>query len=161
MVNVAKKGKRRIVAICIVCAVACALLVAPTVANAFWYVHSDDNVENSTAKGAIEVLVTIDATAQGGGTYCEEAFVPSDGTVGDLLDEIIHSDENYEDVDALHDYEVISLGDYLADSEYTITVYNNGEDQEAGTHTTYDSEGTEADESTQLERFNTVVFTLK
>lgn len=159
MVNVAKKGKRRLI-ICIACAAVCALLIAPTAANAFWYVHTEDNTENSTSMGVIEVLVTLDSTAQGGDVHVEEIFVPSDATVADALEEAIVASNDQNGLDAIHSYEYESFADYLADEDYTIEVYH-ADTQEAGTHTTYDTEATGTDVDVVLERFDSVVFTLK
>lgn len=158
MVNVAKKGRRRLT-ICIVCVAVCALLIAPTAAYAFWYVHAEDNTENSTATGAMEVLVTLDTTAQGGGVYAGQIFIPDGGTVADALEEAIHSSEDQDGLEAIHNYDYVSLSEFLADVDYTIMVYS-ADSQAAGTQTTYDSDGTEADETTVLERYDSVVFTL-
>lgn len=186
MVNVAKKGWRRL-GICVACVAVAALLIAPTAANALFYVHNDDDVENSTALGAMEVCITLDATAVGGGVHAGMFFVPDGGTVQDCLETMILDSEAQNTVDAIHDYSYESAEELLtgegedADSDeeetdigyleelvdghdFTITLYEAAS-QEPGTQTSYDTEGTEVAvedaSSTVVERYDSIVFTLE
>ena len=187
MVNVAKKGKRLAV-VGIATAAVAALLVAPTVANALFYVHNNDDVENSEATGAMEVCITLDASAVGGGVRAGMFFIPDGGTVQDCLETMILDSEAQNTVDIIHDYSYASAEEVLtgegedADEEedetdigylqecvdsgsgYSIMLYEAAS-QEPGTQTTYDTEGTEVAvedaSSTTVERYDDVVITLE
>lgn len=133
----------------------CACIAVP--AYAFYYVHGEENVAE-TSKGAIEVLCTVDETAQGGGVRVSLLFVPEGSTAADLLDEGVVSSNSQNGVEAIHSYDVSSLADELSNKQYTCTVYP-AESQKPGTQTTYDKSGTTG-EDTPLNRFDSVVFTV-
>lgn len=143
---------------CVVAACLCALLVAAHSAYAFYYVHDDEHVAADGGKGVIEVSCTVDATAQGGGVYSDLLFVPVESSAADCLSEMTISSESQNGLEAIHDYSYSSLADYLDGKDWTCTVYKAGS-QEPGTQTTFDGQGTEG-ESTQVERFDSVVITL-
>lgn len=153
-----KACKKRVLALA-AAACLCASLVAAPAAYAFYYVHGEEHVAAESGKGVIEVSCTVDATAQGGGVYTDLIMVPTDATVADCLTEMIVSSENQNGLEAIHDYGYASLGDYLGDKAWTCMVYDAGS-QNVGTQTTFDTEGAEG-ESTPLERFDSVVFTLQ
>ena len=187
MVNVAKKGKRLVV-VGIATAAVAALLIAPTAANALFYVHNEDDVENSEATGAMEVCITLDASAVGGSVHAGMFFIPDGGTVQDCLETMILDSNDQNGITALHDYSYASLEEVLtgegedADADedteegeltdigflqdavdsgsgYTIRLYEAAS-QEPGTQTTYDTEGTEVSLEDTVERYDSVVFTV-
>ena len=157
MANVSN-GKKLLAAAILACLIT-VLLAVP--AYAFFYVHGTDNVDGSDSKGAMEVVCTLDETAVGG-TYTTDpwVFIPNGGTVADVLEEAVHSSESQNGLKAIHNYDVQSLKDYLAGKNYTVSVYE-AFSQKPGTHTTYDSDGAKADESTTVNRFDNVVITVK
>ena len=155
MANVAHG--RKILAIAVLACLCAALVSVP--AFAFYYVHSEDVSAESSGKGAIEVSVTVDATAVGDGVRTALIFVPEGSTAAVCLDEGVESSNSQNGLDAIHDYSYSSLSEYLADKNWTCTVYKAGS-QELGTHTTYDSEGT-VGENTPVERYDSVVFTVE
>lgn len=148
---------KKVLAIAVVACLCAALISTP--AFAFYYVHSESNTAASNGKGAIEVCLTVDETAIGGNVRTELTFVPEGSTAQACIDEGVVASNNYNDVDALHDYEYSSLADYLADKNWTCTVYKAGS-QKPGTHTTYDSQATTG-ENTPVERFDSVVITVE
>lgn len=88
----------------------------------------------SDSKGVIEVTYTVDETAAGEGVRTGLLIVPEGSTAAVCQDET------------------------LSGTEWTCTVYH-ADAQKPGTHTTHDASGTEG-ESTPLERFDNVVFTV-
>lgn len=160
MVNVAL-SKKRLLAIA-VAATVCAFVVAVP-AYAFWYVHGNDYGVGESENGVNEVLVTVDASAQNGGVWAEQVFVPAGtGTVSNALEQAVHaSTESQNDVEAIHDYGYTSDGDFISGKDYTIKVYP-AESQNPGTHTTQDAQGTTVTDpdSTTLQRYDQVVVTL-
>ena len=149
MVN-ASWGKK-LLAIAVACC-ACALIAVP--AYAFYYVHSDEGTQVDS-QGVYEVTCVLDETAQGGAVRSELVIVPEGSTVADLLNEYVMSSNNQNDLEAIHNYDVTSLKDYLSGKQYTCTVYK-AESQKPGTQTTHDGQGTTG-ESTQLSRYDNVV----
>ena len=133
----------------------CALIAVP--AYAFYYVHDEANVQVAS-KGVIEVVCTVDETALGGGVRSALILVPEGSTAAACLNEGVMSSNSQEGLEAIHDYSVTRLADELSGKQYTCTVHKAGS-QKPGTHTTYDEAGTEG-ESTPLERFDNVVFTV-
>ena len=123
----------------------CASIAVP--AYAFYYVH-----------GVIEVTCTVDETAQGGGVKTSLIIVPEGSTAAACLDESVVSSNSQNGLAAIHDYSVSSLADELSGKQYTCTVHK-ADSQKPGTHTAFDGSGTEG-ESTPLERFDSVVFTV-
>lgn len=133
----------------------CASIAVP--AYAFYYVHGEENVA-ATSKGVIEVTCTVDETAQGGGMKTSLIIVPEGSTAAACLDESVVSSNSQNGLAAIHDYSVSSLADELSGKQYTCTVHK-ADSQKPGTHTAFDGSGTEG-ESTPLERFDSVVFTV-
>lgn len=152
MTNVAW-GKRILAVAVLGCL--CALIAVP--AYAFYYVQGEENVA-ATSKGVIEITCTVDETAQGGGVRTSFLIVPAGSTAAACLDEGVVSSNSQNGLEAIHDYSVSSLADELSGKQYTCTVHK-AESQKPGTHTTHDASGTEG-ESTPLERFDNVVFTV-
>ena len=142
---------KKLLAIAVACC-ACAMIAMP--AYAFYYVHSDEGVQVES-KGVYEVTCVLDETAQGGAIRSELVIVPEGSTVKDLLNEDVMSSENQNGLEAIHNYDVTSLADYLAGKRYTATVYS-ADSQKPGTQTTHDGQGTTG-ESTQLNRYDSVV----
>ena len=122
----------------------CASIAVP--AYAFYYVHGEENVA-ATSKGVIEVTCTVDETAQGGGVKTSLIIVPEGSTAAACLDESVVSSNSQN-----------GLADDLSGKQYTCTVHK-ADSQKPGTHTAFDGSGTEG-ESTPLERFDSVVFTV-
>ena len=154
MANVAL-GKK-VLAIAVLACLAAALVAVP--AFALYYVHGEDNVAANDGKGAIEVCLTVDATAVGEGVHTSLIFVPEGSTAKACLDEGITSSNSQNGLKAIHDYGYSSLSEYLANKTWTCTVHKAAS-QSPGTQTTYDSEGV-VGETTPLERFDSVVFTV-
>lgn len=148
---------RKILAIAILGCLCAALVASP--AYAFYYVHGEDNVAQGRGKGVIEVCCTVDATARGEGVRTELLIIPAGSTVAACLNEGIESGNSQNGLDAIHDYRYTDLKDYLSDKEWTCTVHEAAS-QNPGTHTTYDTSGTEGSD-TPLERFDSVVFTVE
>ena len=154
MANVAH-GKK-ILAIAVLACLVAALVSVP--AFAFYYVHDDEHVSESTAKGAMEVCVTLDAKAIGEGVHTELIFVPDGSTAEACLSEDIVASNNQNGLEAIHSYGYSSLADYLADKDWTCTVHAAAS-QNPGTQTTYDTDG-ESGTDIQLNRYDSVVFTV-
>lgn len=159
MANAASVSKKKIVAVAAVAVAVVALIavVAYGTAYGFWYVH-DETLQEEDNDGAIEVCVTIDETAIGNGTRAGLIYLPEGSTAADVLTEAVVTSECFATIDDLHNYDVTTLGDDLADYTYTIDVYSV-DDQEPGTHTTHDGESL-GGEDTVLERYNTVYITV-
>ena len=122
----------------------CASIAVP--AYAFYYVHGEENVA-ATSKGVIEVTCTVDETAQGGGVKTSLIIVPEGSTAAACLNESVVSSNSQN-----------GLAAELSGKQYTCTVHK-ADSQKPGTHTAFDGSGTEG-ESTPLERFDSVVFTV-
>ncbi|WP_449316202.1 hypothetical protein [Rubneribacter sp.] len=147
------RGKRLLAAAALGCT--CALVAAP--AYAYYHVH-DDEVAAADGKGAIEIVCTVDRTAQNGGVKTGVVMVPEGSTASDCLKEAVTSSESQNGLDAIHDYSVSRLADDLSGEQYTCTVHKAAS-QKPGTQTTYDSEGSKG-EDTPLERWDSVVVTV-
>lgn len=135
----------------------CASLAAAPAAYGLYYVHGEDHVADSSGDGVIEVVCTVDTTAQGGDVRTGLIFVPAGSTAADCLQEMVVSDEDKSSVEALHDYGYEPLTGLLDGVEWTCEVYRAGS-QEPGTHATFDASAEQGDQ-TALERFDNVVFT--
>ena len=98
----------------------------------------------------------MDETAQGGGVKTSLIIVPEGSTAAACLDESVVSSNSQNGLAAIHDYSVSSLADELSGKQYTL---HKADSQKPGTHTAFDGSGTEG-ESTPLERFDSVVFTV-
>jgi hypothetical protein len=146
---------------CGVVAVAACAAVAVPLAYGQWYV-AGNSAENSTAKGVMEVHVTVDDSAKNGHVYTKLVFVPSDATVEDVLDEMVISSNNQNGLKAIHNYDFKSIKKKVSKGDYKVTVYN-AESQAAGTQTTHDGKGTAVSDysSVTLSRYDNVVFKLK
>ncbi len=153
MTNV-KLGKKTLAAAFLACL--CAALLTST-AYGFYHVHNED-AGNADGQGVIEVVCTVDETAQGGSVRTDLMFLPEGSTADAVLAEAVVSSENQTGLDAIHNYDVTTLGDYLQGKNYTIAVYDPA-DQAAGAHTTYDG-ASKGDGSTTLDRFYSVVVTV-
>ena len=162
MVNVAISRKRFAVVAIGICLLA-ALIAVP--AYAFYYVHGDYDVD-SDVKGAIEVFCTVDTSAQGGTIWSGLLFVPADSTVETALEEALHSSEDHNGIEAIHDHSVSSDAEFIKGEggKWTVKVYH-AESQKPGTHTTQDGEGETVAMSdlgsVNLQRFDQVVATLE
>lgn len=156
MANVAK-GKRKLLAVAVATCVVAALVAVP--AYAMFHVHTEGHTQGSTAQGAMEVCLTVNLEAVGGANTADMMFIPNGGTVADVLEEGILSSENQNGLDAIHNYDVTSVKDYLANHEYTIAVYAAGSQKE-GTQTTHDTESLSSSEDYVLSRYDNVVVTV-
>ncbi len=153
MTNIAK-GKKTFAFAAVALLVATAIAVPS--AYAFYYARGDA-AEESTAQGAIPVIVTVDETAISGGVHSSLVMVPSDCTSEEALTVAIISSEAQNDIEAIHDYDYESVADYLAGKTYTVPPYT-ADAPEVGTHTTEDTEGTS--EIITLDRYYRVVVTV-
>ncbi len=152
MTNVAK-GKKGL-AFAVVALLSAAIAVPS--ANALYYAQGPA-AEASAAKGAMEIVLTVDETATGNGVYSALVMVPNGCTAEEALEVGIISSESQSGLDAIHDYSYQSVKDYLAGQSYTITVYP-ADSQKVGTHATYDGNGTTG--NVQLDRFDRLVVTV-
>lgn len=148
-------GKKVLAIAVLACLCAC---IAVPAAYGFYYVHSDEGAATES-KGVYEITCVLDETATGGAVHSELIFVPEGSTVEAVLNEDIVSSENQNGLEAIHNYDVESLGEYLSGKQYTCTVYKPA-DQKPGTHTTPDGTGVTGT-STVLERYDHVVFTVE
>lgn len=155
MTNVAS-GKK-IFAIAILACLCAALIAVP--AYAFYHVHDEAVSDAADGKGAIEIFCVVDETATGGAVTSSLIFVPEGSNAAVCLDEAIMSSQDQNGLDAIHNYDVESLADRLAGSNYTVEVYGAGT-QEPGTQTIYDT-ASKGGEDTSLERFDNVVITVQ
>ncbi len=155
MTNVASGKKTLAIAV-----LAClsAILIAVPAASAFYYAQGGET-ETVEAMGSMEIVLTVDESANGGSVTTDLIFVPVGCTAADALEEGIISSESQQGIEDIHDYSYTSVADYLSGKTYTVTVYEAGS-QEAGTQTTYDTEGT-VGEDTPLERYDSVVVTVE
>lgn len=152
----ATTGKRRLLVVAVLACLCAAAIALP--AYGFYYVHDEGVSEEAEGRGVIEVFCVVDETATGGTTTSSLIFLPEGSVAADCLDEGIKSSENQNGLDAIHDYSYESLGDYLSDKTYTVSVYEAAS-QQPGTQTTYDTDPI-GGEDTVLERYSNVVFTV-
>lgn len=124
----AAAGKKVLAIVAMACLCA-ALLGIP--AYAMYYVHDSEVSQGSSAMGAIEVFAVVDDTAVGGTVRSSLIFVPADSPADVVLDEGIVSSEDQDGLDAIHNYDVQSIGEYLTSNgySYTVEVYATGESQ--------------------------------
>lgn len=151
----AKFGKKTLAAAFLACLVA---LIVSVPAYAYYYVHDEEPSNGSSAQGVIEVFVVLDETNVGGTTTSSLIFMPADATAADCLLEAVVSSKCQTGLDAIHNYDVTRLADYLDGSDIAIDVYAAGT-QNPGTHTTYDATP-KGGEDAALERFDNVVITV-
>ena len=162
---------KKLLAIGAMACLCAALLAIP--AYAMYYVHDEAVSQESDALGAIEVFAVVDDTAAGGTVRSSLMFVPAGSTAQAVLAEGIVSSEDQNGLDAIHNYDVQSIGDYLSANgySYTVEVY---ETAEAQAHS-FDEGAYEADssnvsgaytqspkggEDTVLDRYDNVVVTV-
>lgn len=146
---------------CGVVAVAACAAVAVPMAYGQWYV-AGASAADSTAKGAMEVHVTVDDSADNGAVYTKLVYIPNEGTVQDVLDEMVISSNSQNGLKAIHNYDFTSIEDKVSKGDYEIAVWN-AEAQAPGTQTTHDSDGTAVSDaaSQTLSRYDNVVIKLK
>ena len=121
-------GKKTL-AIAVMASLCAALIAVP--AYGFYHVHDDGVSDGSQGLGAYEVFMVVDETAVGGDVHSDLMFVPAGSTADVVLDEGIISSENQAGLDAIHNYDVQSVAEYLAANgyNYTVAVYPTGEVQ--------------------------------
>lgn len=161
MVNAAK-GSKRLIAICIAVALAAVAIAAP--AYAFYYVHGNDYGVQEDVNGAMEILCTLDDSANGNAPLTSLIFIPTNGTPANCLDQMVKSSESHNGLAAIHNYDYASISEYiqdgLANGSWKCTVYH-AESQTPGTQVTHDGAGetvTDLDAFT-LQRYDNVEFT--
>lgn len=155
MANVAK-GKK-ILAVAVAACFIVALVAVPSFA--MYYVHDEANTEGASGQGAVEICLTVNLKAVGGENTADLMFIPNGGTVADVLEEGILSSQSHNGLKAIHNYDVVSLDEYLADHEYSVAVYEAAS-QDPGTQTTFDTEPVSTSEDYVLNRFDAVVVTV-
>lgn len=108
----------------------CAVLAAVP-AYGYYHVHDESVSDGSAGEGAYEVFAVVDETAVGGDVHSSLIFVPAGSTADVVLTEGIMSSEDQNGLDAIHNYDVQSISDYLAQKgySYTVAVYATGEEQ--------------------------------
>lgn len=143
---------KKLLAIAFLACLCVSLVCVP--AYGFYYVHNED-AGNEAGLGTYEVLVTVDESAVNGKVTTDLMFLPEGSTAEAILDEAIMSSENQNGLDAIHNYDVQSLRDYLGDRAYTIEVYQAGS-QGVGTQTTHDASAY-GDGNTAVGRYDNVV----
>ena len=166
----AASGKK-ILAIAVMASLCAALIAVP--AYGFYHVHDDGVSDGSKALGACEVFTVVDETAVGGDVHSDLMFVPAGSTADVVLDEGIISSENQAGLDAIHNYDVQSVAEYLAANgyNYTVAVYPTGEVQAykdaEGAYAATSQNVSEAytaaskgDGSTVVDRYDNVVITV-
>ena len=160
-------GKKTL-AIAVMASLCAALIAVP--AYGFYHVHNED-AGNADGQGVIEVVCTVDETAQGGTIRTDLMFLPEGSTADAVLAEAVVSSENQTGLDAIHNYDVTTLGDYLQGKNYTYTVavYPTGEVQAykdaEGAYAATSQNVSEAytakgDGSTVVDRYDNVVITV-
>ena len=140
---------KKVLAIAVLACLCAALIAVP--AYGFYYVHDDSVSDSSDGLGSYEVFSTADV----------------------VLTEGIISSENQNGLDAIHNYDVQSVADYLAANGYNaeISVYATGEQQAykdaEGAYAATSQNVSEAytapakgDGSTVLDRYDNVVITV-
>ena len=129
---------KKVLAIAVLACLCAALIAVP--AYGFYYVHDDSVSDSSDGLGSYEVFMVVDETAVGGDVHSDLMFVPAGSTADVVLTEGIISSENQNGLDAIHNYDVQSVADYLAANGYNaeISVYPTGDVQAyvAGTSST-------------------------
>ncbi len=162
---------KKILAILGLACLCVALIAVP--AYAFYYVHDDSVSDASEGRGSYEVFVVVDETAVGGTVRSDLILVPAGSTADVVLTEGIISSEDQNGLDAIHNYDVQSIADYLAAGgyNYTVNVYETGEVQAyqdaegAYASTSQNVSGaytspSKGDGSTVLDRYDNVVITV-
>ena len=163
-------GKKTL-AIAVMASLCAALIAVP--AYGFYHVHDDGVSDGSQGLGAYEVFMVVDETAVGGDVHSDLMFVPAGSTADVVLTEGVISSESQNGLDAIHNYDVQSVADYLAAQGYTatISVYPTGEVQAyqdaegAYAATSQDVPGgytspSKGDGATTLDRYDNVVITV-
>lgn len=114
---------KKVLAIAVLACLCAALIAVP--AYGFYYVHDDSVSDSSDGLGSYEVFMVVDETAVGGDVHSDLMFVPAGSTADVVLTEGIISSENQNGLDAIHNYDVQSVADYLAANGYNaeISVY--------------------------------------
>ena len=103
----------------------CSFALSGSPALAVPYTHSEAGSE--AAGGLIHVAVTLDCTAVGGSI--KAVWLPLNGdyaSVEAVMNEFLTASEDKVDPFAHADYELQSLGEFLADKTYTVDVYKAG-----------------------------------
>lgn len=162
---------KKVLAIAVLACLCAALIAVP--AYGFYYVHDDSVSDSSDGLGSYEVFMVVDETAVGGDVHSDLMFVPAGSTADVVLTEGIISSENQNGLDAIHNYDVQSVADYLAANSYNaeISVYPTGEQQAykdaEGAYAATSQNVSEAytapakgDGSTVLDRYDNVVITV-
>ncbi len=166
----AATGKKYL-AIAVMACLCAALIAGP--AYGFYYAHNSEGSNGAKGTGVYEVFMVVDETAVGGDVHSDLIFVPAGSTADVVLTEGIMSSEDQNGLDAIHNYDVQSVEEYLTANNrtYTINVYETGEVQAYA-----DSEGayqatsqnvadaytasSKGDGSTELDRYDNVVITV-
>ena len=161
MVNAAK-GRSRLLAVCVAAILVVTAIAAP--AYAFFYVHGNDYGVNENTNGAMEILCTLDGSANGEAPVTSLIFIPANGTPAQCLDQMVKSSNSQQGQEAIHSYDYASISEYVADGvekgTWKCTVYH-AESQAPGTQATHDGAGetvTDLD-SFVLQRYDNVEFT--
>lgn len=162
---------KKVLAIAVLACLCAALIAVP--AYGFYYVHDDSVSDESKGLGSYEVFMVVDETAVGGDVHSDLMFVPAGSTADVVLNEGIISSENQNGLDAIHNYDVQSVADYLAANGYNaeISVFATGEQQAykdaEGAYAATSQNVSEAytapskgDGSTVLDRYDNVVITV-
>ena len=162
---------KKVLAIAVLACLCAALIAVP--AYGFYYVHDDSVSDSSDGLGSYEVFMVVDETAVGGDVHSDLMFVPAGSTADVVLTEGIISSENQNGLDAIHNYDVQSVADYLAANGYNaeISVYPTGDVQAykdaEGAYAATSQNASEAytapakgDGSTVLDRYDNVVITV-
>ena len=120
---------KKVLAIAVLACLCAALIAVP--AYGFYYVHDDSVSDSSDGLGSYEVFMVVDETAVGGDVHSDLRCVPAGSTADVVLTEGIISSENQNGLDAIHNYDVQSVADYLAANSYNaeISVYPTGDVQ--------------------------------
>ena len=162
---------KKVLAIAVLACLCAALIAVP--AYGFYYVHDDSVSDSSDGLGSYEVFMVVDETAVGGDVHSDLMFVPAGSTADVVLTEGIISSENQNGLDAIHNYDVQSVADYLAANSYNaeISVYPTGDVQAykdaEGAYAATSQNVSEAytapakgDGATVLDRYDNVVITV-
>ena len=106
------------------------LLAVETVADIL-IIEDDPSINEVVDVYKRQVFMVVDETAVGGDVHSDLMFVPAGSTADVVLTEGIISSENQNGLDAIHNYDVQSVADYLAANGYNaeISVYATGEQQ--------------------------------
>lgn len=115
----------------------CALALSTVRATALPFTHSE--AEADAGSGLVHIAVTLDCSAVGGSTTF--AWLPvksSDASVEAVMNEFLKASESKADRFAHEDYNLQSMTEFLADKNYTVSVYEAGA-QEPGDAIEYTS----------------------